>query len=123
MKKRILGKTGLKVTELGLGGLFVSSIGCQYEQARIATLRALELGVNFVDTTPACFNSEEVLGKILEDVSQPLILSTKLGGRPLPFQPQNKDCLMKSVEESLKLLKLEHIDIMFIHETGSSHAI
>jgi aryl-alcohol dehydrogenase-like predicted oxidoreductase len=106
----------LQVTELALGGLFVSSYGGEYEQAKAAIDRALELGVNYVDTAPGYGNSEEVLGKALEDVQAPYVLSTKLGGRPQPFNPQDKGGLMKSVEESLRLLKRDHIDILMIHE-------
>ena len=116
MKTRPLGKTGLQVSELAMGGLFVSSIGGEYEQARGAILRALELGVNYIDTAPGYLNSEEVLGKALEGVKIPYVLSTKLGGRPQPFRPQDRDALMKSVEESLRLLKRDHIDILMIHE-------
>jgi aryl-alcohol dehydrogenase-like predicted oxidoreductase len=116
MKTRPLGKTGLQVTELALGGLFVSSYGGEYEQAKAAIDRALELGVNYVDTAPGYGNSEEVLGKALEGVQAPYVLSTKLGGRPQPFNPQDKGGLMKSVEESLRLLKRDHIDILMIHE-------
>lgn len=116
MKTRPLGKTGLQVTELALGGLFVSSYGGEYDQAKAAIDRALELGVNYVDTAPGYGNSEEVLGKALEGVKAPYILSTKLGGRPQPFKPQDRDGLMKSVEESLRLLKRDHIDILMIHE-------
>ncbi len=116
MKTRPLGKTGLQVTELALGGLFVSSYGGVYEQAKAAIDRALELGVNYVDTAPGYGNSEEVLGKALEGVKAPYILSTKLGGRPQPFKPQDRDGLLKSVEESLLLLKRDHIDILMIHE-------
>ncbi|MGD0093900.1 MAG: aldo/keto reductase [Planctomycetota bacterium] len=116
MKKRVLGKTGLEVTELSLGGLFVSKIGAQFDEARAAVKRALALGVNYVDTAPGYADSEQVLGRILEDESAPLIISTKLGGRPQPFEPQNKDCLLKSVEESLRLLKGRRIDILMIHE-------
>jgi len=116
MKKRILGNTGLQVSELSLGGLFISSIGGEFQQSKKAILRALELGVNYIDTAPSYANSEEVLGKALQDVDTPLILSTKLGGRPQPFQPQNKECLMKSVEESLKLLRRDYVDILMIHE-------
>ena len=110
MKTRILGKTGLRVSELALGGLFISSIGGEFQQSKKAILRALELGVNYIDTAPSYANSEEVLGEALRDVDTPLILSTKLGGRPQPFQPQNKECLMKSVEESLKLLRRDYED-------------
>ncbi len=116
MRKRTLGKAGLQVTELGLGGLFVSSVGGAYEQARQAIHRALELGVNYIDTAPGYYNSEEVIGKALEDVTAPLVLSTKVGGRPQPFQPQDRDGLLRSVEESLRLLKRDHVDILMIHE-------
>jgi aryl-alcohol dehydrogenase-like predicted oxidoreductase len=116
MKRRILGKTGLEVSELGLGGLFVSSLGGEFAQARAATLRALELGVNYIDTAPGYLNSEEVLGRILQEAQTPLILSTKLGGRPQPFNAQDRDGLLRSVEESLRLLKRDCIDILMIHE-------
>ena len=116
MRTRSLGSTGLQVSELGLGGLFVSSVGGEYEQARQAIHRALDLGVNYVDTAPGYLNSEEVLGRALEGVDRPYVLSTKLGGRPQPFNPQDRDGLMRSVEESLRLLKRDRIDILMIHE-------
>ena len=116
MKTRPLGQTGLEVSELALGGLFVSSIGGPLEQARAAVRRAMELGVNYVDTAPSYANSEEALGQILPDVAQPFILSTKLGGRPQPFEPKNRDHLLQSVEESLRLLRRDTIDILMIHE-------
>jgi aryl-alcohol dehydrogenase-like predicted oxidoreductase len=104
------------VSELALGGLFVSSIGGAFEQARGAVLRALQLGVNYIDTAPGYLNSEDVLGRALEDVTTPYIMSSKLGGRPIPFKPQDRDGLLYSVEESLRLLKRDHIDILMIHE-------
>ena len=116
MKTRTLGKTGLEVSELALGGLFVSSVGGEYEQGKRAIHRALELGVNTVDTAPGYANSEEVIGKALQGVDVPLVMSTKLGGRPKPFKPQDYDSLMQSVEESLRLLGRETIDILMIHE-------
>ena len=116
MRYRTLGKTGLQVSELGMGGLFVSSFGAEREEARRAVRRALELGVNYVDTAPGYLDSEEVLGWALEGVEQPHILSTKLGGRPRPFDPQDKGALRQSVEESLRLLKRDTIDILMIHE-------
>jgi len=116
MEYRTLGRCDLQVSRLSLGGLFISSYGAAYEQARAAGMRAFELGVNYVDTAPGYADSEEVLGKILADADGPVILSTKLGGRPMPFEPQNTDCLRKSVEESLRLLGREQIDILMIHE-------
>lgn len=116
MKYRTLGKTGLLVSELAMGGLFVSSYGAEREEARRAVRRALELGVNYVDTAPSYRDSEEALGYALDGVTQPYVLSTKLGGRPQPFDPRNKDALRRSVEESLRLLKRDQIDILMIHE-------
>lgn len=107
MKKRTLGRTGLEVTELSLGGLFVSSFGAEYEVSRQAVLRALQLGVNYIDTAPTYFDSEEVLGRALEGVDAPFYLSTKIGGRLDPFLPHDPDCLRRSVEESLARLKRE----------------
>lgn len=116
MNLRTLGKTGLQVSELALGGLFVSNHGAAFEQGCAAVHRALELGINYIDTAPTYGNSEEVLGRALEDVEKPLIISTKLGGRPQPFLPQDKACLMQSVQESLRLLKRDYIDILMVHE-------
>lgn len=116
MNYRPLGKTGLQVSELGMGGLFVASFATAKDEARRAVQRAFELGVNYVDTAPGYMDSEEVLGYALDGVTQPYILSTKLGGRPQPFNPQDKDALRDSLEESLRLLKRDVIDILMIHE-------
>ena len=117
MEKRILGRTGLEVSVLGMGGLFVSKIGGkEREDSYKAVRRALELGVNYVDTAPGYLDSEEVLGNALEGVPQPYYLSTKLGGRPQPFDAKDKDALRSSVEESLRLLKWDHVDVLMIHE-------
>jgi aryl-alcohol dehydrogenase-like predicted oxidoreductase len=120
MKKRMLGRTGIKVSELALGGLFISRHGSEFDDARAAVQRAVELGINYVDTAPTYSNSEEVLGRIIADIDAPLIISTKLGGRPQPFEPKNKDCLRRSFDESLKLLNRKHIDLLMIHEPDRS---
>lgn len=116
MKYRAFGQTGFQVSELGLGGLFVSRHGGEREQGIAAVRRALDLGVNYIDTAPSYGDSEEVLGLALEGVTQPYILSTKLGGRPQPFDPQDKAALRRSFEESLRLLKRDHIDLLMVHE-------
>ncbi len=116
MRKRILGKTGIEVSELGFGSLFTSSLGLGFEESRAAVNKALDFGINYFDTAPAYANSEEVLGKIIADVKMPFVLTTKLGGRPLPFEPQNAKQLLESAKESLRLLHREVIDILFVHE-------
>lgn len=116
MRMRTLGKTDLTVSELGFGSLFTSALGPGFEESRAAVHRAVESGINYFDTAPAYANSEEVLGKILAEIKAPLVLSTKLGGRPRPFDPRDKKQLTRSVEESLRLLHREVIDVLFVHE-------
>lgn len=111
-----LGRTGLSVSALGLGGLFTSSLGPGFEASRGAVHRAIELGINYIDTAPAYADSEEVLGGILKDVRAPLVISTKLGGRPRPFDARNAQQLRESAEQSLRLLHRDVIDVMFVHE-------
>ena len=116
MQQRTLGRTGLQVSQLGFGSLFASKLGPGFEESKRAVHQALDLGINFFDTAPAYANSEEVLGKILADIKAPIVLATKLGSRPQPFDPRNPKQLKASVEESLRLLHREVIDVLFIHE-------
>lgn len=116
MRQRTLGRTGLQVSELALGGLFTSSLAGGVEESRRMLKRAFDLGINLVDTAPAYADSEKTLGQALDGIDHPFILSTKLGGRPQPFDPQNAPALKQSVEESLKLLGREVIDVLMIHE-------
>lgn len=116
MRKRTLGKTGIAVSELSFGSLFTSSLGPGFDESMAAVHKALELGINYFDTAPAYANSEEVLGQIIDGVKTPIVLSTKLGGRPKPFDPRNKAQLIESAKESLRLLHREVIDILFVHE-------
>jgi len=105
------------VSLLSLGGLFVSKVGgADRQRAYDAVHRALELGVNYVDTAPSYADSEEVLGEAFDGVAQPYILSTKLGGNPQPFDAKNLDQLKFSFAESLRLLKRDSVDILMVHE-------
>jgi len=116
MEMRRLGRTGLEVSRLGIGGLFVSSYGAAFDDGRAAVLRAVAGGCNYIDTAPGYANSEEVLGKVLREVPQPVVLSTKIGGRPTPFDPRNAAQLRQSIETSLSLLGRDRIDILMVHE-------
>jgi aryl-alcohol dehydrogenase-like predicted oxidoreductase len=113
---RTFGKTGVKVSQLGLGGLFISRFASEREAGVRAVRRAIDLGVNLIDTAPGYHDSEEVLGEALHGVTQRYFLSTKLGGRPQPFDPKDKTALRGSFEESLRLLRRDHVDILMIHE-------
>eukprot|EP00752_Nemacystus_decipiens_P015212 g13545.t1 len=109
----------LQVSPLTLGGLFTSDLGGGVE-ATVETLTcAFDLGINFIDTAPAYANSEETLGQALKltpNVPDDLVISTKLGGRPQPFDARDKAALLASAEESLRLLGRDVIDVLIIHE-------
>lgn len=118
MQKEILGKTGLEVTKLSLGGCFLSNIGGAFEQTKTAALYALEQGVNYIDTAPAPSygDSEEVLGNILKEwTGKKPVLSTKVGTPP-PFNPKSKKDIIESVEKSMEKLHTDCFDIVYIHE-------
>lgn len=116
MEKVMLGRTGLQVSRLSLGGLFVASFAAERSQAVRTVRRALDLSINYIDTAPSYGNSEEVLGEALAGVRVPVILSTKVGGRPSPFDPRDPAALKTSVEQSLRLLRRDAIDILMVHE-------
>ena len=139
MEYRTLGRTGLDVSVLSMGGLFVSKAGGDDRlRAYDAIHRALELGVNYVDTAPSYLDSEEVLGEGLERVGRTstfagdcgqspyanergrspyaYIISTKLGGKPTPFNARDLDQLKFSFRESLRLLQRDAVDILMVHE-------
>ena len=116
MEKVTLGRTGLEVPKFGVGGAWCAIDPDGQERSRKLIHRAMEFGMNYIDTAAGYGDSEEAIGKVIKDISEPIIISTKLGGRPEPFEPQNIDCLRKSVETSLKLLHRDQIDILMIHE-------
>ena len=111
-----LGRTGLEVSRLSLGGLFVSKAGGPFEGALAAVRRAAERGINYVDTAPMYLDSEEVLGRILPQIATPFIVSTKLGARPQPFDARDARALRESFDKSCELLGRDTIDILMIHE-------
>ncbi len=115
MKQRTLGKTGLKVSELSLGG---GQFWSDYtvEEVREVIDVAFAGGINLIDTAVRYGESEKLLGQALANVDHPYIISTKLGGYPEPFDPRDPEALHASVKHSLQLLGRDYIDILMIHE-------
>ena len=114
--RSVLGRTGIEVSLLGLGGVFLASDSASELDVKSAVDGALKAGVNYIDTAPMYGDSEAVLGRVLDGRNEPLIMSTKLGGRPSPFDPRDVRALRGSFDESLRLLGRDYIDILFIHE-------
>ena len=87
MEKRRLGKTELDISVLSIGGLYTSSLAGGTDETRRILQRAIELGVNAIDTAPAYADSEKTVGEAIAGLDAPLFVTTKLGGRPQPFNP------------------------------------
>ncbi len=116
METRRLGRTDLEISVLSIGGLYTSSLAGGVAETQRIMREAMELGVNAIDTAPAYADSEYTVGRAIAGIDTPLIVTTKLGGRPQPFDPQDMSGLRHSVDESLRLLGRDHIDILMVHE-------
>ncbi len=117
MEKRILGKCGLAVSRLGLGGLFISCGVAERRQSCAVIRRAWELGINYIDTAPSYYDSEEVIGEALQSFEHEFIISTKIGNLPPEnFRAQDKDFLRNELEKSFNRLRRRHVNILMIHE-------
>jgi aryl-alcohol dehydrogenase-like predicted oxidoreductase len=123
MKKRILGKSGLEVSALGLGcmGLSFAYGTAPEKQDAIQLIRgAFERGVTFFDTAEAYgpFDNEELLGEALEPFRNEVIIATKFGfkeGKP-PLGTDSRPTHIREVTEAaLKRLRTDRIDLLYQH--------
>ncbi len=124
MEQRRLGRQGLVVSALGLGCMSMSEFyGTPDEQESLATVhRALELGVNFLDTADAYgpFKNEELVGRAIKGRRQQVVLATKFGNTRLPggkWGPVNgrPEYVRQACEASLTRLGVEVIDLYYQH--------
>ena len=122
MQYRTLGRTGIKVSPYALGAMmFGAAIGNPDHDESIRIIhRALDAGINFVDTADAYSRgeSEEIVGKALKGRRDDVVLSTKVNG-PMGEDPNQRGnsrrWIMTEVEHSLRRLQTGHIDLYQIH--------
>ena len=110
MEYRILGKTGLKISRLGFGGIPIQKIDANGTKKLIEEL--VSEGVNFIDTARGYTVSEEYLGFALEGVRDKFVLATKSMSR-------TKEAMARDIETSLKNLRTDYIDLYQIHNPGA----
>lgn len=114
MDYTVLGHTGLRVSVMGVGCGGPSRIGKntgKTESESVAIIRhALDSGVNFIDTAEG-YRTEEIVGKALRGVRDSIVLSTKKS-TSRSITPED---VKKSLEESLKRLGTDHVDIYHLH--------
>jgi aryl-alcohol dehydrogenase-like predicted oxidoreductase len=126
VRYRPFGRTGLNVSVVGFGCWPMA--GDRYgaiedDEAVKAIHRALEKGVNCVDTAPAYGggHSEEVVGRALEGRRRDVILVTKCGVKPPPpgqlgpLRDSSRANILREVDASLKRLRTDWVDVLLIH--------
>ena len=106
MEYRILGKTGLKVSTLGFGGIPIQRIDAEGTKKLMHAL--VDAGINYIDTARGYTVSEEYLGYALEGIRDKFILATKSMSR-------TKETMAADVQTSLKNLRTSYIDLYQIH--------
>ncbi|MGI8650475.1 MAG: aldo/keto reductase [Rubrobacter sp.] len=124
MKYREIGNQGMKVSATGLGCMGMSEFyGTIDEAEATATIhRALDLGVNFIDTADIYgpFTNEKLVGNAIEDRRDEVVLATKFGnvrGEDGSFQGVNgsPEYVKKAADASLQRLGTDHIDLYYQH--------
>ena len=132
MNKRRLGTQGLETSALGLGCMGMSEFyGTADEGEAIATIhRALELGVNFLDTADAYgpFKNERLVGRAIKDRRDEVMLATKFGsvrneqGERLGIRG-DREYVLAACNASLERLCTEHIDVYYQHRVDPNTPI
>jgi aryl-alcohol dehydrogenase-like predicted oxidoreductase len=122
LPQRALGRSGIKVSAIGLGCMSFSGVyGPADDAASIALIHeALDLGINFLDSSDAYGkgHNEELLGKALKGRRQGVVLATKfgnLGGAGGKYADGRPEFVISSCEASLKRLGVDVIDLYYVH--------
>ena len=116
MQYRTLGRTGIKVTPHGLGALmFATQVGNSDPEDSIRVIhKALDAGINLIDTADAYGDSEEIVGRALKGRRDHVVLTTKVS-RPMGTDPNQQGAsrrwIMTAIENSLRRLQTDHIDV------------
>lgn len=112
LPRRVLGRTGVEVTTMTLGtapcGL---SPQIPVDEIGQIVLRAIELGINSIDTAPAYIKSEEAIGKVLGPHRKEVFLATKVWAKTVEEAE-------KTLARSFQLLKTDYLDLVYYHSVG-----
>lgn len=122
MEYRVLGRTGLRVSRLGIG---LAEIGSQVTDAEIRQAAdvlntALDAGINFLDTSACYGNSEELIGRSVAHRRDEFILATKAGHVVGGYvgEEWTAQTVTDSIERSLHRMRTDHLDLVQLHSCG-----
>jgi aryl-alcohol dehydrogenase-like predicted oxidoreductase len=110
---RLLGRTGARVSMLGLGGQILLQAPGQDEAAVALINRAIDLGINYCDTAHDYYPSEVYYGQVMATRRSEVFLTTKTADR-------TRDGAWANLEESLTRLQTDHVDLVKIHHLDST---
>lgn len=106
MEYRTLGKTGLRISRMGFGGIPIQRIDA--EGTKLLLKKMAEQGINYIDTARGYTVSEEYIGYGLEGLRDKFILATKSMSR-------TKEAMASDIETSLRNLRTDYIDLYQVH--------
>ena len=106
MEYRVLGKTGLKISRLGFGGIPIQRIDTEGTKMLIHQMK--DAGINYIDTARGYTVSEEYLGYALEGIREHFVIATKSMAR-------TKEAMAADIDQSLQNLRTDYIDLYQIH--------
>lgn len=120
MNKRPFGKTGISVSEIGLGAWQLANPDwgvCDTGEAPQIVQKSLEAGCTFFDTAPGYGRgrSEELLGRALKGVRKDIVICTKFGHSPQGVTDFSVAAIRASLEGSLRRLETDYADILLLH--------
>ena len=101
-----LGKTGMKISRLGFGGIPIQRIDAEAAGKLLEAVRAA--GINYIDTARGYTVSEELIGQAIEGHRDEFILATKTMAR-------DREAMAKDINTSLKNLRTDYIDLYQVH--------
>ena len=106
MEYRVLGKTGLRVSRLGFGGIPIQKIDANGTKKLMH--RLMEAGVNYIDTARGYTVSEQYLGEALEGIREHFVIATKSMSR-------DEESMARDIDISLTNLRTDYIDLYQVH--------
>ena len=110
MEYTVLGKTGLKISRMGFGGIPIQKI--DEEGTKVLMNRLVEAGVNYIDTARGYTVSEQYLGYGLQGIRDKFVLATKSMSR-------TAEAMAADIETSLKNMRTDYIDLYQVHNPGA----
>ncbi|MDR1540985.1 MAG: aldo/keto reductase [Clostridiales bacterium] len=113
MDKRALGRTGMNVSRITMGGMATEKMDQALADKVFNT--ALDRGINIIDTSPEYPNSELLIGRAVSHRRKEFFIATKCGDHEKDYRRWTRENFIDNLNSSLKLLKTDYIDLWEMH--------